>query len=172
MKAYRFFLIIFVLGLIILPATQVVAQEAEPVVVPVSGTFDFFPEVRTAINAADRGFRDAFETEVWFGDIVGEATAPFRVYISPDGTISAWLLAEFEGSVVGEYEGTFVMVSLYTRHSRDTHWSGDWIIMSGTGDFENAQGYGTAWGPGFKPDDEAQDPDIYYSGYIVFPATE
>lgn len=172
MKVLRMFLILLVFVTLFAATSQVMAQDAEPIVVPVSGTFDFFPEVRTPIDAENRGFRDAYETEVWHGDIVGEATAPFRVYINPDGRIAAWLLAEFEGSVVGEYEGTFVMISLYTRNSRDTHWTGEWIIMSGTGDFENVQGAGTAWGPGFKPDDEEQDPDIYYRGYIVFPDSE
>lgn len=167
----RFFVGTWVIVLLTLLTTPLLAQDTEPVIVPVSGSFDFFPEKLGTIRADDRVFTDAFETEVWVGDIVGTADAPFRVYINPDGKIYAWLLAEFEGSVLGDYEGTFIMQSLYTRHANTTHWTGEWIIMSGAGDFENVQGAGTAWGPGFVADD-TENPDIYYSGHLVFPGSE
>ena len=167
---YRVFVGVLAIVVLALLAIPLLAQDAEPVVVPVTGTFDFVPESYATFKVADRVFKDAYEEEVWFGDIVGTATAPFRVSINPDGTIHAWLMAEFEGTVKDEYEGTMVMLSLYTRHSSSTHWAGEWIILSGTGDFENVQGYGTAWGPGHVADDPEGDPDIYYSGHLVFPA--
>lgn len=168
----RLFVIVLAIVSLFLLVTPSLAEDGEPVVVTVSGSFDFFPESYASFASGGRKFKDAYETEVWVGDIVGTATAPFRVSVNPDGTINAWLWAEFEGTILGEYEGTMVMLSLYTRHSSQTHWSGQWIIMSGTGDLENVQGYGTAWGPGFVPDDAEQDPDIYYLGYLVFPESE
>lgn len=166
----RYFISILIVVCLFLLIAPVMADEESPTTVTVSGSFDFFPESYASFASDGRAFKDAYEEEIWVGDIVGTATAPFRVSINPDGTISAWLIAEFEGTILGEYEGTLVMLSLYTRHSKNTHWSGQWIIMSGTGDFVNLQGYGTAWGPGFIPDDP--EPDIYYLGHLIFPDSE
>jgi len=167
---FRYIISLLVIVSMFLMVAPAMADEDPPTIVTVSGSFDFFPESYATYIDGGRMLKDAYEEEIWVGDIVGTATAPFRVSVNPDGTMNAWLLAEFEGTILGEYEGTLVMMSLYTRHSKNTHWSGEWIIMSGTGDFENVQGYGTAWGPGFIPDDT--EPDIYYLGYLVFPDNE
>jgi hypothetical protein len=143
------------------------ALAQEPV--SVSGTFDYTPEVFARNQVGGSVFVDASEAETWKGDIEGKAVAPFRMVISPDGGSDAWLLAEFEGTVLGEYEGTMVVASRYTKPAATAQWTGEWIILSGTGELENVQGHGDAWGPGFNREDPEAGPDIFYSGVVVFP---
>ena len=112
-------------------------------------------------------YGDFVEEEVWIGDIAGTAVAPFPFIGLSSGTQHAWLLADFEGTVLGEYEGTLVIMSTYSRPSEGTHWHGEWMIISGTGELENLRGYGTAWGPGSTNEDDGII-DIYYQGEIFF----
>ena len=151
-----------------LKAVAGAALAQEPV--PVSGGFDYTPEVFARVPGGGGMFVDASEDEVWSGDIEGTAVAPFRVVVSPDGSFQAWLLAEFEGTVLGEYSGTMVMSSKYTKPNATAEWTGEWIILSGTGDLENVHGHGSAWGPGFNPKDPEAGPDIFYSGEVFFPS--
>lgn len=123
------------------------AQEA----IPVSGSLNYTPEIFAKVSVGDSVFFDASEDEVWVGDFNGTAVAPFRMVVTPDGVWDAWLYAEFEGTVLGEYEGTMSIVSRYKRLAPNAHWAGEWIILSGTGELEDVQGHGTAWGPGFDP---------------------
>jgi hypothetical protein len=90
------------------------------------------------------------------------------------GIWDAWLLAEFEGMVLGEYEGTMVIMSTYRRNAATADWYGEWMILSGTGDLATLQGHGVAWGPGFSASDPEASPDLFYSGEVVFvePASE
>ncbi len=145
-------------------AGSAMAQEQ----VPVSGSFDYTPEIFTQISLGDSNFFDASEDEVWRGDIEGTAVSPFRMVIAPDGVWDAWLYTELEGTVLGEYEGTMVILARYNRPAPDMHWSGEWIILSGTGELENVHGHGTAWGPGFDAENPEASPDIFYSGRVVF----
>lgn len=135
--------------------------------VPVSGSFDYTPEIFAQIAAGESTYFDASEDETWRGDIEGTAVSPFRMVITPDGVWDAWLYTEFEGTVLGDHEGTMVVLARYQRPAPDTHWSGEWIILSGTGDLEDVQGSGTAWGPGFNADDPNASPDIFYTGHVV-----
>lgn len=153
---------------LVLTALSGAAVAQEPI--PVSGTFDYTPEVFARVPGGGGVFVDASEAEVWTGDIEGTAAAPFRVVVGPDGSFEAWILAEFEGTVLGEYGGTMVMASRYTRPAATAHWTGEWIILSGTGDLENVHGHGSAWGPGFNREDPEAGPDIFYSGEVIFPA--
>jgi hypothetical protein len=137
---------------------------------PVSGSFEYSPEVFSKVSAGGSVFFDASEDEVWTGDIEGTAVAPFRMVVTPDGAFDAWLHAEFEGTVLGEYEGTMTVVSRFKRPAVGAHWTGEWIILNGTGELEDLRGHGTAWGPGFNRDDPEAGPDIFYSGQVVFVA--
>ncbi len=148
-----------------LTALSGAALAQEPI--PVSGSFDYTPEVFSRIPSGGSAFVDASEDEVWTGDIEGTAVAPFRMVVTPDGAFDAWLVAEFEGTVLGEYEGTMRVLSRYQRPAASAHWTGEWIILSGTGELENVHGHGTAWGPGFNRDDPEAGPDIFYSGEVV-----
>lgn len=138
--------------------------------IPVSGSFDYTPEIFAQVPASGSMFFDASEDEVWVGDIAGTAVSPFRMVVTPDGVWDAWLYTEFAGTVLGEHEGTMVILARYQRPAPDAHWSGEWIILSGTGDLENVQGHGTSWGPGFNADDPEAGPDIFYSGQVVLAA--
>ena len=151
-----------------LTAMAATALAQEPV--PVSGSFDYTPEVFARVPGGDEVFVDASEAEIWTGDIQGMAVAPFRVVVSPDGSFNAWLQAEFEGTVLGDHRGTMVIASKYTKPNATAQWTGEWIILSGTGDLENVHGHGSAWGPGFNPKDPEAGPDIYYSGEVFFPS--
>ena len=142
-----------------------IAQEQ----VPVSGSFNYTPEIFAQVPAGTSVFFDASEDEVWTGDIEGTAVAPFRMVITPNGVWDAWLHAEFEGTVLGEHDGTMTIASRYMRPSPDAHWTGEWIILGGTGDLEGVQGHGTAWGPGFDAENPEAGPDIFYSGVVVMP---
>jgi hypothetical protein len=147
----------------LLLSLPVYAQEP----VPVSGSFNYTPEIFTQVSAGNSQFFDASEDEVWTGDIKGTAVSPFRMVITPDGVWDAWLYTKFEGTVLGKYKGTMVLVSRYKRLAPDAHWAGEWIILSGTGDLEHVQGHGTAWGPGFNAKDPEAGPDIFFSGEVV-----
>ena len=138
--------------------------------VPVSGSFNYTPEIFAQVPSGDSVFVDASEDETWTGDIEGPAVAPFRMVVTPDGAFDAWLYSEFEGTVLGEHEGTMVVLSRYKRPAASAHWTGDWIILRGTGGLQDVHGFGTAWGPGFDADDPEAGPDIFYSGQVVFPA--
>lgn len=140
------------------------AQEA----VSVAGSFNYTPEVFAQIPAGDTVFFDASEDEVWIGDIEGTAVSPFRMVVTPDGSFDAWLYTEFKGTVLGEHEGTMVVLSRYTRPAASAHWTGEWMILSGTGGLENAHGHGAAWGPGNNAADPDAGPEIFYSGEVLF----
>ncbi len=143
------------------------AATVEPM--PVSGSFDYTPHVFSQIAAGGGAFVDASEDEVWSGDIKGTSVAPFRVVVSPDGSVAAWVNSEFKGTVLGKYEGTMNIVTLYTKPAQKAHWTGEWIILSGTGGLKNVQGHGAAWGPGAGGAGPGV-PAINYSGEVVFPA--
>ena len=145
-------------------AGNVLAQEP----IPVSGSFDYTPEVFSRVPGGGSVFVDASEAEVWTGDIQGTSVAPFRVVVAPDGSFEAWLLAEFEGTVLGEHSGTMVIASKYKKPAATAHWTGEWIILGGTGGLENVHGHGSVWGPGFNPKDPDASPDIFYSGEVFF----
>jgi hypothetical protein len=83
------------------------------------------------------------------------------------GVQDAWLLTEFEGTVLGEYEGTLVMIAIYDRPDGTAEWQGEWMIVSGTGDLANLRGHGVAWGPGSTNSDDGIT-DILYTGEVMF----
>ena len=152
------------------PLLSLPAYAQEQKSIPVSGSFDYTPQIFTQFKAGDSQFFDASEDEVWTGDIVGTAVSPFRMVITPDGVWDAWLYTEFKGTVLGKYAGTMTVVSRYKRLAPKAHWAGEWMILSGTGDLKNVQGHGTAWGPGFDPEHPEAGPDIFFAGQVVVPA--
>jgi urocanate hydratase len=135
--------------------------------IPVSGSFDYTWEELAAVVAGDTYVADYSEDETWLGDFEGTAVSPFLFVQRPSGSIEAWIYTEFEGTVLGEYEGTFVMMAVYKAPSDSTEWHGEWVILSGTGDLANLRGFGTAWGPGSSNEDDGIT-DIYYSGEVYF----
>ena len=164
MKKFRLAVIcLSVLAVLAVFSLPVAAQEGE--LIPVSGSFDY-QSTRLAMSEIDSHLLiDAVEDEVWIGDFEGTATSWFPVVGTPEGTRDAWLYTEFEGTVLGEYEGTWQMIAIYYKPNPSAEWQGRWMILGGTGDLEHLRGYGVAWGPGSSDDGI---PDIEYTGNVFF----
>jgi hypothetical protein len=153
-----------VLGLLLsLPAY---AQEQEAI--PVSGSFNYIPSVLASGVSNGHTLIDATEDEVWTGDFEGTAVSRFPYAIWSTGFQYAPLITEFEGTVLGQYEGTLEIVTVYTRPDAAAHWTGQWMIVGGTGELEHLRGYGGAWGPGFSGEADDGITDIYFSGTVMF----
>lgn len=131
---------------------------------PVSGTFDYTFEITDERWADGHYFFEATEWETWEGDFEGTAVSFFRVvwFNFDSGPLNVWLRADFEGTVMGR-EGTLVIQLVGWRYLPED-WSGQWVIISGTGELANLRGQGIWGGPGFG----APGPDIWYSGQIHF----
>jgi len=132
------------------------------------GTFDYTFEI-TGIRVSDEGniFIEAKEWEVWSGAFDGTAEAVFRVGIfveEPPVFWNVWLRSTFTGTVDGK-SGTLIiqLVGKRPMEPEPGWWSGQWLILSGTGELANLHGQGTWWGPGF-----GNSPAIYYSGQVHF----
>lgn len=151
--------------LLVLP---VAAQDDELGVIPVSGTYNYMPEVPDQGFAAGHMYMTVTTLDEWLGDFEGPATSVCRVIATPAGNSPGPCIVEFDGTVLADKQGTFVMVIVYGRMSADAEWFGDWWIISGTGDLANMHGKGVVWGPGFNPEDTEGEPDIYYRGDLVF----
>jgi hypothetical protein len=134
--------------------------------IPTEGYFDYTYTI-TGTKVADGNlFIYATEDEIWVGDLAGTSQAAFRVEIFTEGFWNVWLRSTFTGTVQDK-SGTMVIQLVGKRTMWDSErfwWSGQWVIISGTGELENLRGQGTWWGPGFG----AVGPDIFYSGQIHF----
>ena len=121
-------------------------------------------------------FLYAGESEEWIGDFVGDGEAVFTVVIhkpvfDEEGNIidssfwNVWLRSTFTGTVDGKF-GTLLIQLVGKKPGAfpDQWWTGQWVIISGTGELANLQGQGNWWGPGFG----AAGPDIWYEGRIHF----
>jgi hypothetical protein len=162
--------LIFVLAVAVftmssLPAT---AQEQGPLTMAVSGTFDYTPTISVWEDVGDTSYIETTEIEIWSGDISGTGSSQDRIVISPSGAWEGWIQTTFDEVVIGDRVGSMVTLSYWKRLSGTAEWQGEWVILRGTGDLENAHGSGTAWGPGFNPEDPEASPDIYYQGDVIF----
>ena len=128
------------------------------------GSFDYTFEIMDEKWADGHWFFTATEYETWQGDFEGTAVSFFRVvwFNYAEGPLNVWLRSDFEGTVMGR-EGTLVIQLVGWRYLPED-WSGQWVIISGTGELANLHGQGTWGGPGFG----APGPDIWYSGQINF----
>jgi hypothetical protein len=146
----------------------VAAQDSEPLTLIVSGTFDYTPEILVWEDVSGTSYIETTEIEIWSGDISGTGSSQDRIVISPSGAWEGWIMTTFEKVMVGDKEGGLVTLSTWKRPAETAEWQGEWVILRGTGDLENAHGSGSAWGPGFNPEDPEASPDIFYSGEVIF----
>lgn len=160
--------LIFVFAVTLFTAlVQPVAAQTPAEPIPVTGSFTYTFEAFGSAAGDGYTLTDLVEHELWIGDFEGTADSPFPLIAWESGAREVWLLTEFEGTVLGEYEGTMVMVAVYTKPDVPTDWHGKWMIISGTGDLENLRGFGVAWGPGAVNAEEGM-PHIFYTGTVMF----
>jgi hypothetical protein len=164
-KSALLLLIVGMVATLTMSSFPAAAQEQGPM--PVAGSFNYTSKILASAPADGYTLSDATEQEVWIGDFEGTAVSPFPYIAWESGVRDAWLLTEFEGTVLGEYEGTMVMIAIYTKPDPSTDWHGEWMIVSGTGDLENLRGHGVAWGPGSGNAEEGM-PHIFYKGTVMF----
>lgn len=155
---------------VFLLSLPVYAQVQEAI--PVSGTFSYTWESPMLAATDSYMVLHGIEPEIWSGDFEGTADAVWRLTIhNSPAVIDVWIISEFEGTVLGEYEGTLTVV-LVGNHPNDpdssTQWYGEWSVIEGTGDLENVHGHGIWWGTGNAANNPDHDiPDIFYAGEIV-----
>lgn len=160
--------LVFAAALFIMSSLPAAAQDPEPLTVPVSGTFDYTPTIVVWEDVGGTSYIETTEVEVWSGDISGTGSSQDRIVISPSGAWEGWILTAFDEVAIGDRMGSMVTLSYWKRLAGTAEWQGEWVILRGTGDLENAHGGGTAWGPGFNPEDPEASPDIYYQGEVIF----
>jgi hypothetical protein len=167
-RVFSLGLAVIAIGMLLVFPTY--AQESEPTLVPVSGDAYYFPETLYTTALGDTMYAQATDEEFYSGDFEGTAKGSYRVFMRPDGSWDTWLLGEFEGTVLGEYEGTMTWLWTWTLYDPTSEWFAKWRILSGTGDLENVWGSGTAWGPGWNPEDpESTEPSFFYKGELIIP---
>ncbi len=163
----RIFIVLTVCTVALLAVLSLPVYAQEQGAIPVSGSISYTYSVLASGESSGNTFMDGTEDEVWTGDIEGTGVSPFPFVIWSSGVQDAWLLTEFEGTVLGEYEGTLVMIGIYDRPDATAQWEGEWMIVSGTGDLEHLRGHGVAWGPG-STNTEDGITDIFYTGEVMF----
>lgn len=119
-----------------------------------------FTEIYTG-NPADFEFRFAgpntflygpTDHDEFVGDFEGDVTQEFVLLNHPVPEFNFYKgVIEFDGAVLG-YEGTLV-IKAHGKQAGGTIlpsealWTGQWVIISGTGDLEGLRGQGTLSGP-------------------------
>lgn len=144
-------------------------DEGGPEMIPVSGTINYSPpEILSQALVGGETHIAVSATGEWSGDFVGTDTYTYRVMIEPSGAANSGSISEFEGTILGDYEGTVLMWSNWRGSWSPLAWQSEWWILSGTGDLANIYGKGFIWGPG------ESGSDYQYSGNVFFvpPAEE
>lgn len=121
-----------------------------------SGAWTYVPTFTQRV-AGGNTFRYGEEVSTWTGTFDGTSNDVFTAVIHPSGHVTVTGLIDFTGIVNGA-EGTLVIRFVGTRVLPGP-WSGQWVILSGSGDLANLHGQGTWWGP---------PTDVDYSGQIHF----
>jgi len=101
-----------------------------------------------------------YEYSTWTGTFDGTSYDVFTVVVHPSGFRYVEGLIDFDGTVMGK-SGSMVIrfVGKGTGTPPTVEWSGQWVILSGTGELASLCGQGTWWGPAKA---------VYYSGKIHF----
>jgi len=143
--------------LVALLSTLSTAVHATPPT-PASGDWTYTPRIIDERWADGNLFRYGEEDSVWHGTFEGESDDVFTVVIHPSGFRNVKGLIYFDGAVNGE-EGTLVIRFVGEGTPPPVTWSGQWVILRGTGELENLRGQGIWWGP---------PRDVDYLGQIHF----
>ena len=166
--------VLVILMLFAMLFTVSAVEEQDPI--PVFATFSYTWSSPMMAQTSSYIVQHGIEPEVWSGDFEGTADAIWRVgFYSNEPLVDVWLLSEFTGTMLGEYEGTATMILVGDQPNVadspwKTQWYGEWAIIDGTGDLANVHGHGVWWGPGNGPnaDLENEVDEIALAGEIVF----
>ena len=108
----------------------------------VSGTIAALGFTVTGMRSADGNtIVILIETESLAGDLTGTMVAEVREMIHASGRVEGQALSTITGSAMGK-SGTVVLRYVMTGTYGGT-FSGQWVILSGTGDLANLHGQGT-----------------------------
>jgi hypothetical protein len=75
-------------------SSPALAQDSEIMSMPVSGTFDYVPEILTSLEVNGNTYIGTAEEDVWSGDFDGPAIAHYRAVIWSTGGWEGWGLTE------------------------------------------------------------------------------
>jgi len=130
----------------------------------VSGTVTYYPYPTSEPRVAGGNtFLEGAETADWSGDFSGTSFDTWTVLMHSTGvwSIPGGVHVSFTGTA-GGMSGTLEIL-LIGKGPVDTsgapHWTGHWVVLSGTGDLANLDGNGDWWGIGTS---------LGYSGQIQF----
>ena len=108
----------------------------------VSGTIVALGFTVTGMRLADGNtIVTMIETESLAGDLIGTAVAEVREVIHASGRVEGQALSTITGTAMGK-SGTVVLRYVMTGTYGGT-FSGEWVILSGTGDLANLRGQGS-----------------------------
>jgi len=126
-----------------------------------SGDWTYTPTIIDERWADGNLFRYGEEDSVWHGTFEGESDDVFTVVIHPSGFRNVKGLIYFTGTVPGltGESGSLVIRFVGEGTPPPVTWSGEWVILRGTGGLANLRGQGIWWGP---------PRDVDYLGQIHF----
>jgi hypothetical protein len=132
----------------------------------VEGLLRYVPTILEVRIAGGNTFVITNEESIWEGAFVGTSTQTGnRVVIHASGQWFYTAISYFEGTVAGK-SGSLVMSFVGSRPEATAEWTGEWVILRGTGELAHLRGQGIFWGPGSPGDGEWGD--IFYAGTIHF----
>ena len=101
----------------------------------------------------------------------GSGDAVYKGTVYTPGQRDVWIESTFTGTVLGEKQGTMVLLLVGDRpniadlEGSFGEWYGRWMILQGTDGLANVYGQGIWWGQGGRAPEGV--PEIYYSGEII-----
>ena len=134
---------------------------------PASGKLVYTPfPIGEPKTAGGNLFFNTTEDASWKeGMFVGESLNEGKVVIHSSGLVTYEATGYFSGSVDG-LEGGLTFRLLGTKSSLTSPWTGQWIILGGTGELTNLRGQGTLSGPGSLG--FGQEGFLLYEGEVHF----
>ena len=110
------------------------------------------------IDGGDYLFVLGSEQGIWTGTFTGTSYDAYVAMAHSGVSHLYYGLIEFESVVVDGREGSLI-ISFGPGEKVEGQWSGEWEVVSGTGELENLHGKGTWWGPSKNLD---------YEGHLHF----
>ena len=152
-----------VICMLALLSTLSMSVHATPLT-PASGTWTYIPADMTLTRSADGNtFYEAKSIDIVTGTFEGPGTGVDILVLHSSGFWTGIGVATFVDCMVDGKSGTLVIRWAAHATAETGLWSGQWVILSGTGELANLRGQGTFWGP-VNP----EGINYPYSGWIHF----